>query len=154
MYFGKGCIQWKSGKQGKLAQSTGEAEFLCLTPGVNQVTWIRNVLSELLMGYSRASTVYTDNDVARAMAQNPVHHTRMKQVCLKYMLIRELTALCVIVMGRVSTDINPADLGTKPLGILEFTKKVDIFFLGLDALHSYGFKQVIRPLLVSNDEYC
>jgi hypothetical protein len=105
------------------------------------------------MGYSRATAVYTDNDVARAMAENPIHHTRMKQICLKYFLVRYLTRLCVIVMGRIPTGWNPADIGTKPLGGVEFWKKAEIFFCGLDILFGYGFEEVLRPFLVSNEEY-
>ena len=126
LYLGKGCIIWKSGKQPKVAQSTGEAEFLCLTPGSNNVVWLRNLLKELSLVYSRASTVYTDNDVARAIALNPVHHSRMKQVAVKYFMIRDLIILGVIAAGRVDTSLNPADTGTKPLGRIEFDKKVDI----------------------------
>ena len=90
IYFGKGCICWKSGKQNKVAQSTAEAEFVTITPGSNSVVWLRNVLKEMALGYSRASTVYNDNDVARATSNNPVHHSRMEQISLKYFVVRGL----------------------------------------------------------------
>jgi hypothetical protein len=131
----------------------GKQSFLCLTPGVNYVVWIRNLLSEMKLGYACASTVYTDNNNARILAENPVHHSRMKQISVKYFLIRELVNLCVVTAGRIATDLNPADFGTKPLGRAEFIRKVDMFFSGLDSLYQLGFTQIERPLLVSNEEY-
>ena len=153
IYFGNGCICWKSGKQTKVAQSTAEAEFLAITPGSNSLVWLRNVLKEMGLGYARASTVYTDNDVARATSNNPVHHSRMKQISLKYFVVRDLIKLGVIAVGRIDTTMNPADMGTKPLGRLEFDRKVDIYFLGLDSLYKLDFYEIERPLLVENDEY-
>jgi hypothetical protein len=105
------------------------------------------------LGYSCASTVYTDNNNARILAENPVHHSRMKQISVKYFLIRELVNLCVVTTGRIATEWNPADVGTKPLGRSEFARKVDMFFDGLDSLYRLGFTQIDRPLLVRNDEY-
>ena len=51
------------------------------------------------------------------------------------------------------SNMNPADIGTKPLGRVEFERKVDIYFLGLDSLFKLDFNEVERPLLVDNDEY-
>ena len=136
-----------------MAQSTAEAEFLAITPGSNSLVWLRNVLKEMGLGYARASTVYTDNDVARATSNNPVHHSRMKQISLKYFLVRDLIKLGVIAVGRIDTTLNPADIGTKPLGRLEFDRKVDIYFLGLDSFYKLDFYEIERPLLVENDEY-
>ena len=79
-----------------------------MTPGVNQVVWVRHLLSEF---YSRATAVYTDNNVARALMENPVHYTRMKQIGVIYFLLIDLIARHVIVAGRVPTEVNPADLG-------------------------------------------
>ena len=49
----------------------------------------------------------------------------------------------VIAAGRVDTSMNPAVIGTKSLGRLEFDRKVDLYFLGLDALLKLGFKNWI-----------
>jgi hypothetical protein len=65
---------------GRVAQSTGEAEFLALTPGCNMVVWVRTLLKELQLGYTRATAVYTDNKTARALSANTVKHSTMKQI--------------------------------------------------------------------------
>jgi hypothetical protein len=51
---------WQVKRQGRVAQSIEEAEFLVLTPGCNMVVWVWTLLKELQLGYTRATAVYTD----------------------------------------------------------------------------------------------
>ena len=148
LFMGYGCIMWCSKQQTTIAQSSAEAEFCCLTPGVNVVRWTRNLLYELGMGYSRATGVYTDNTTAQGLVANPVHHTRMKQLHLKYLYIRELNSNHIISCGRVTTQDNPADLGTKALGANETAKKSNTFFNGIGELE---LEEVDRPITTDND---
>lgn len=111
LYFGEGCIMWQVKQQPRVAQSTSEAEYCTITPGVNMVVWIRELLHEMSLGYVRASAIYTDNDVARSMVENPVHHSRMKQIGVKYHMLRQLVELNIICAGRIATAKNPADIG-------------------------------------------
>ena len=150
LYMGLGCIMWCVKQQGRVAQSTGEAEFIAMTPGCNMVVWIRSLLSELRLGYIKATATYTDNETARILSENPTKHSTMKQISIKYLMIRQLRALNIIVGGRVGTDVNPADLGTKPLGVRELTKKSNTFFDGIGDL---AYTQVERPTTILNDEY-
>lgn len=41
LYFGNGCIMWQAKQQTRVAQSTCEAEFCAVKPGVNQAAWVR-----------------------------------------------------------------------------------------------------------------
>ena len=141
---------WQAKQQPRIAQSTGEAEFCAVTPGVNQVVWVRQLLHELGVGYKRATAIYTDNDVARALISNPVHYTRMKQISIKYYMLHDLVALHIIVAGRVDTKLNPSDIGTKPLGRREFEFKANIYFNGIGDLELTPLE---RPLTLMNDEY-
>jgi hypothetical protein len=50
------------------------------------VVWVRTLLKELHLGYTRATAVYTDNETARALSANTVKHSTMKQISLKYFL--------------------------------------------------------------------
>ena len=150
IFMGNGCIMWSAKQQGRVAQSTGEAEFLALTPGCNMVVWLRSLLSELKLGYTRTTAMYTDNETARVVSENPTKHSTMKQITLKYLMIRQLKSLNIVVGGRVTTKANPADLGTKPLGVREFMNKSKTFFDGIGDLE---YTAVERPLTILNDEY-
>ena len=148
LYFGNGCIMWCTKQQSNIAQSTAEAEYCCLTPGVNQVRWVRAILHELGVGYVRATPVYTDNTTAQNFVENPVHHSRMKQLHLKFLNLRELSEWHVIVCAKISTQVNPADLGTKPLGAIETERKSRVFFEGLEHL---DYEPVKRLETIPND---
>lgn len=93
--------------------------YCCLTSGVNQLQWVRSVLHELTLGYVRATPVYTDNITAQNFVENPVYHSRMKQLYLKFPNLRELSEWHVIVCEKIPTEVNSADLGTKPLDASE-----------------------------------
>jgi hypothetical protein len=148
LFFGMGCIMWMSKQQNNIANSTAEAEYCCLTPGTNIVRWTRNVLHELEVGYRRATAIYTDNTTAQNFTENPVHHSRMKQLHLKFLELRELSNCGVIACGRVDTKENPADLGTKALGVKETEKKSEIFFEGLSKA---DYIPIQRPSTIPND---
>ena len=106
------------------------------------------MLHELGLGYRRATAVYTDNTTAQSLVANPVHHSRMKQLHLKYLSLRDYNECHVIACGRIPTGVNPADLGTKPLGGNETKRKADIYFYGLGNL---DYEPIERPLTLPND---
>ena len=141
---------WQAKQQSRIAQSTGEAEFCAITPGVNQVVWVRHLLQELSVGYTRATVVYTDNNVARALMENPIHYTRMKQIGVIYFMLTNLIARNVICAGRVPTGLNPADIGTKPLSRREFESKAEYYFNGIQDLE---LPPVERPVTDKSDDY-
>ena len=150
LYFGLGCIMWQVKRQGRVAQSTGEAEFLALTPGCNMIVWIRTLLKELQLGYTKATSIYTDNETARALSVNTVKHSTMKQIALKYFVAQDLNDLGVTVTGRIDTGENPADLGTKPLGVREYEKKAGYYFSGIGNIK---YTRLVRPTTKISDEY-
>jgi hypothetical protein len=148
LFLGNGCIMWCSKQQNNIAQSTVEAEYCCLTPGTNMVRWTRGIMYELGLGYKRATTIYTDNTTAQSFVENPVHHSRMKQLHLKFLNMRNQSELGTIVCGRVDTKENPADIGTKALGAIDTEKKSNAFFEGLKTV---DYNPVARSLTVDND---
>jgi hypothetical protein len=63
----------------------------------------------------RATPVYEDNQGAIDLVRNPVHHRRTKHVDVKYHYIRQAEAAGVVLVLKVPTLDNRADLFTKPL---------------------------------------
>ena len=139
---------WYVKQQSNIAHSVAEAEYCCLTPGVHQIRWVRSLMFELRLGYNRATACYTDNTTAQKFAENPVHHTRMKQLHLKFLDLRDLCEWNVIALGRVRTEVNPADIGTNALGAADLEPKANIFFDGLSNLE---YEPITRDLTVEND---
>ena len=72
----------------------------------------------------------------------------MKQLHLKFLDLRDLCEWNVIALGRVRTEVNPADIGTNALGAADLEPKADIFFDGLSNLE---YEPITRDLTVEND---
>ena len=61
--FGTGAVDWSSKLQSVVAQSTTEAEYLAAVNAGRDITWMRNLLSELgydsLMRHRRSTWITT-----------------------------------------------------------------------------------------------
>jgi hypothetical protein len=119
IYLGNSPVCWYSKSQTVVALSSAEAEFMAMTPPSQNIVWIRSMLSQIgwsSLKWKYASTLWSDNQAALAMSQNPVHYQRTKHVAIKYYYIRDLVSYGVIVTDYIRSEDNCADLMTKPLG--------------------------------------
>jgi len=115
-----GAIAWKSRRQPTVALSTMESEYMALTEATKELKWIRTLLAEL--GHSNESavkpptTLFSDNQSAIALANNPVSHARVKHIDLRHHFVREAIADRIIWVQYIPTDEMTADSLTKALG--------------------------------------
>jgi len=72
--LGSGVICWCTKKQGSVAQSTAEAEYVAASSAVNQALWLRKILIDLGFHPSKATEVLCDNKSVVAMVNNPIFH--------------------------------------------------------------------------------
>ena len=66
--------------------------------------------------------IYTDNQGALALAQNPVFHERTKYIAVKYHYIRSLLEEGVIDLVYINTKDQKADGLTKALDKIKFRR--------------------------------
>jgi len=81
---------WSSKKQEVIAQSTAEAEYVAATAAMNQAIWIRKLMADLQMEQKESTQILVDNQVAIAIAKNPVFHGKTKHFKLKLYFLREV----------------------------------------------------------------
>ena len=112
-----GAVSWKSSKQGTVADSTTEAEYIAAGLAAKEAVWMRKFISELGVVPTIVDPidVYCDNNGAVALAKEPRSHQRSLHIQQKYHLIREFVARGEIHICRVSTLDNIADPLTKAL---------------------------------------
>jgi len=67
-------------------------------------------------------TLLVNNKSAIQVAKHPEHQSTMKHVHRAYHWIRDQVMYKQITVSHVPGDENPADIFTKPLGRLKFTK--------------------------------
>ena len=83
-------VAWCSKRQGCTIDSIIEAEFVAMAKSVKEAIWLCRLFNNL--GFpSRAPTIiFSDNQRAIQLVENPKHHKRTKHIGTNYYLIREM----------------------------------------------------------------
>ncbi|KAL4385636.1 hypothetical protein GQ457_15G017200 [Hibiscus cannabinus] len=107
----------KSSKQGTVADSTTEAEYIAANDAAKEAVWIKKFISELgvVPSISDAVGLYCDNNGAIAQAKEPISHQRSKHILRRFHLIREIIDRGDVEICKVHTNDSIADPLTKPL---------------------------------------
>ena len=119
-YLAKGPITWKSKLQTIIAQSTTEAEYIAINIAAKEAVYIRALLEELGLYKQNKLPLYTDNNGALLLANNPLFHERTKHIAVKYHYIRDLINKGILDLIYIPTKEQKADGLTKPLDKLKF----------------------------------
>ena len=96
------------------------AENLACFFVIQDIVWIRQLLKDINLERSRPTKGYIDNQSARQLAMNPVHHQRSKHIDIKYHWIRDKVAAQEIELVHVPTTEQRADFLTKTLPAIAF----------------------------------
>ena len=113
-----GTVSWCCRKQSVVALSSTEAEYIALTETCKEVVWLK----ELAKGFDIDAEVFrkvklcTDNQSCMAIVKNENFSNRTKHIDARYHYIRSLVTDGKVYLEYVPTEVNIADLLTKPLG--------------------------------------
>ncbi|KAA0055674.1 gag/pol protein [Cucumis melo var. makuwa] len=85
-----GVVVWRSIKQGCIADSTMEAEYVAACEAAKEAVWLRKFLTDLQVvpNMSKPITLYCDKNEAVVNSREPRSHKRGKYIECKYHLIR------------------------------------------------------------------
>ncbi|CAI7786905.1 unnamed protein product [Closterium sp. NIES-53] len=108
-------VSWKSKKQGEIAHSSTESEYMALFHGVKEVVWMRRLLEELGQEKEGPTPVFCDSQGAIAMARNAVLHGLNKHMHIKWHWVRKEVKKGTISLHYINTTKQPADFLTKQL---------------------------------------
>ncbi|KAE8248428.1 hypothetical protein A4X03_0g6779, partial [Tilletia caries] len=106
-------VTWRSKLQATVSVSSTEAEYIALSEASREAKWLRSVLTELGIKLRRATDILTDNKGAEAISKDPGQHGKTKHIEVHHHLVRKLQEMKEVLVGRVHTDSNPADMLTK-----------------------------------------
>nr|GMC53250.1 Retrovirus-related Pol polyprotein from transposon TNT 1-94 [Ipomoea batatas] len=119
------AISWKATLQFIAALSTTEAEYIATTKGVKEATWLRGLVMEL--GVSQGHTVtFSDSQSAIHLTKNDTYHAKTKHIDVRYHFIQDVVVAGDIVVQKVHTLENPADMLTKSLPITKFEQCLNL----------------------------
>lgn len=112
-----GMISWSSRKQDIVALSSTESEYVALTEGCKELQWIRMISKEFKeIRVPETISVYTDSQSSIKLITNQKFSNRSKHIDTKYHYVKQLADSGNIELKYCQTDVNIADMMTKPLG--------------------------------------
>ena len=122
-----GPVSWKSKMQKCIAQSSAEAEHIAASLCAKETTWLRSLLSTVMGSPLKTPTlINVDNNAAIAIVKNPVCSSKTKHIEMRFHLVRDMFERGIIHIDHVPTECNIADILTKGLPKVTFSRLRDI----------------------------
>jgi len=103
----------KSGRQTQLADSTGYAETIALHEASHLIIVYRELLANLGCPQKDPTPVYEDNSAALRFAEKGCG-PRSLHYDIKYLFVHELQEAGILVVKKIETALQLADICTKP----------------------------------------
>jgi len=116
-------ISWCAKKQPMVALSTCESKYVAGCLAACQAVWLEPILKEMEIEVSRPIALFIDNKSSINLAKNPVLHGRSKHIEAKFHFLREHVNKEALKIVHCSTDLQLADVFTKPLKVDRFIKE-------------------------------
>lgn len=122
-----GClVAWYSKNINQTVLSSTEAEINALVEGIKETIWFRDFLRELGAVAQPPTVLHQDNQSVIAIAQNPIHHARVKHFELKTHFIHENVEGSIIKLVYCPTKLMLADILTKALAAVDHWRIMDL----------------------------
>nr|GEX41208.1 retrovirus-related Pol polyprotein from transposon TNT 1-94 [Tanacetum cinerariifolium] len=103
--------------------SSAKAEYVVAARCYAQVLWIKSQLADYDILYDKVP-IFCDNTSVTAISNNPMLHSRTKYIDIGYHFIRDHILKGDIKLHFLPTDLQLADIFTKPLAEPSFTRLV------------------------------
>ena len=120
------AIYWKSQLQVSAAISTTEAEFITLSENANTVVGLRILMNGLNETPSGPTFIDQDNTATIAASKNAPNRSRLRHVNVRVYNIRDLIRAGEVYPILCETSLQHADLCTKALTAVPFTRHTDV----------------------------
>ena len=120
-----GPICWRSMIQPMVAMSTTEAEYMAAAEAAKEALWLTRLVKELGIQQVGVS-LYCDSESAIYLAKNQVYHARTKHIDVRFHKIRVLVATGELLLEKIHTSENAADMLMKPITADKFKHCLDL----------------------------
>ncbi|GKC65866.1 retrovirus-related pol polyprotein from transposon TNT 1-94 [Tanacetum coccineum] len=121
--LGGKLVCWSAKKQSFVAMSSAKAEYVAASGCCAQVLWIKIQLADYDVLYDKVP-IFCDNTSVIAISNNLVLYSRTKHIDIRYHFIRDHILKGDIELYFIPTDLQLADIFTKPLVEHSFTRLV------------------------------
>ncbi|KXJ71623.1 hypothetical protein RP20_CCG020139 [Aedes albopictus] len=130
--YGGGSVAWSCRRQPTVALSTTEAEYMALSGATQEAVWWRGFLGEMFQ-LELTIPIFSDNQSAICLAEKEIGYSpRSKHIDLRHHFVREQLEKKAISLHHVKSELQKADVLTKPIPGGRFT----------EAVHNLGINQI------------
>lgn len=109
-------------KQKTVTTSSCEAEYTAAFEASKEAVWLCMLLHEINLGQEEPTRLLCDNNAAITLSEDPGLHSRAKHINIHYHFLHEKVAEKNITLSYVNTRNNLADIFTKGLDHIKFTR--------------------------------
>ncbi|KAH9783149.1 retrovirus-related pol polyprotein from transposon RE1 [Citrus sinensis] len=130
VYLGNNLISWSSKKQTVVTKSSAESEYRALASAASEIAWLKSLFLEIEVYCVERPTIWCDNISATELAKNPVFHSRTKHIEIDVHFIRDKVLSGDLKICYVPSEVQIADILTKPLSSPQFNylrDKLNVF---------------------------
>ncbi|KAM2012453.1 hypothetical protein ACFX1T_024318 [Malus domestica] len=120
-----GPVSWRSILQSTVALSTTEAEYMAVTEAIKEAIWLQGLPDDLGVQQDHVD-VHCDSQSAIHLAKNQVHHARTKHIDVRFHFVREVIDEGDILLQKIGTADNPANMLIKPVSLHKFKHYLDL----------------------------
>nr|XP_018632497.1 uncharacterized protein LOC108948180 [Nicotiana tomentosiformis] len=96
---------------------------MAITEAVKEAIWLQGLLRDLGIG-QKSITLFYDSQSAIQLAKNQVYHTRTKHVDVRYHFVRDIIEEGGVMVQKIRTTDNPADILTKVVTAIKFQHSI------------------------------
>nr|GEX41843.1 retrovirus-related Pol polyprotein from transposon TNT 1-94 [Tanacetum cinerariifolium] len=121
--LGEKLVCWNAKKQSYVAMSSAKAEYVAAAGCCAQVLWIKSQLAKHDVLYDNV-LIFCDNTSCIAISNNLVLNFKTKHIDIRYHFIRDNILKGDFELHFLPTDMQLADIFTKPLAEPSFTRLV------------------------------
>ena len=98
---------------------------MAITEAIKEPIWLKGFVGEML-SIKSPIIVYYDNQSAIHLTKDRMYHDKTKHIDIRYHFVRDVILEGKIVVEKIGTESNPADMLTKPLPIIKFKLCTDL----------------------------
>ena len=108
-----------------MALSTTKAEYMAVTEAIKEALWLKGLFGEFNL-HQGVTVIYYDSQSAIHLTKDQMYHERTKHIKIKYHFIRDIIGEGKVLVRKINTKENPADMFTKSLPVYKFKQCLDL----------------------------
>ncbi|GJZ54605.1 hypothetical protein Tco_0609490 [Tanacetum coccineum] len=152
-----GSVTFGGSKGSISGKEVVNTEYVAAASCCGQVLWLQNQLLDY--GFNFMNTIiHIDNQSTICIIKNPVYHSKTKHIEIRHHFIRDCYEKKLIQVQKIHTDLNVADLLTKPFdgpssksgGWDQFGSNIATALICLSTGRDFNFSKLIFDGMISN----